>query len=189
MARAPMTTQQQNFIVESIDKETHYRMLWKTKYSKEYARLFYQRDESEETPRTRRTVQQAEPKSQGKSHGQYLNRSKLVRNHGDSDEKVEPKEKRAPPLREMRPVSMTTKSLLYNGFSKIGEGRYSYLEARKKKKPYDKYEYPMTNSWEYGWKIDDYMKYYTPPKHGVTHVVQDSFYRKNGVPLDESEYH
>ncbi|XP_002740141.1 protein SPMIP1-like [Saccoglossus kowalevskii] len=188
MSRVSLDTQKQNFLVESIEKEMMHRLRWQTKYSKEFAKQFYRDSELKrvETPKERPTraklLHLQQPK---RNHLQYVSKIKRF-----DEEKVEQqKEKSSPPLTtEMRPVSMKTKSLLYQGFSKIGEGRQSYLHARKQKKPYDRYEFPVTNSWEYGWKIDDYMKYYTPSKHGVSHVVQDTFYRPNGVPLDESEF-
>ncbi|XP_070559143.1 protein SPMIP1-like [Ptychodera flava] len=192
MSRGAMDTQRQNFFVESVQKEMQYRMRWKTKYSKEYARLFYQRDpEQEETTSTpkqvlaRTTMPVSDPPR--KSLGQRMKEGRLHDEQRGLRDTSEGKQNQAP-LTEMRPVSKTTKSLLYSGFSKIEEGRHAYLQARKKKKPYEKFTYPMTNSWEYGWKIDDYMKHYRPPKHGMTHVVQDTFYRPNGVSLDESEF-
>ena len=53
----------------------------------------------------------------------------------------------------MRPVSSETRSELYQGFSREETGRYKYLILRKRKSPEDKYNYPITSSWQYGWGL------------------------------------
>ena len=90
---------------------------------------------------------------------------------------------------EMRPVTPTTRKLLFKGFSALGEGRYQYLQKRKQKKPEDKYEFPVTSSWEYGWKMTKSMKNSSicTANFGRTKIVKDSFYRTNGVlPTEDS---
>ncbi|XP_078410817.1 protein SPMIP1-like [Cetorhinus maximus] len=58
-------------------------------------------------------------------------------------------------LRDMRPVTPEVHALLYDGFSKEEKGRYQYLKARTKKSPSEKYEYALTTSWDYGWKLGE----------------------------------
>ena len=84
-------------------------------------------------------------------------------------------------LVEMRQVTPAIKSQLYKGFSKEGTGRYAYLQIRKLKKPEDKYDFPITSSWEYGWKLDDVVKEFRAPAFGRSRIVKDSFYRTNGI--------
>lgn len=55
----------------------------------------------------------------------------------------------------MRPVSSETRTELYQGFSKEETGRYRYLLLRKRKNPEDKYLYPITSNWQYGWGLGE----------------------------------
>lgn len=84
-------------------------------------------------------------------------------------------------LVEMRTVTPHIREQLYKGFSKEGTGRYAYLQTRKIKKPEDKYDFPITSSWEYGWKLDDVVKEFRAPAFGRSRIVKDSFYRTNGI--------
>ncbi|KAJ1162497.1 hypothetical protein NDU88_002965 [Pleurodeles waltl] len=54
---------------------------------------------------------------------------------------------------EMKPPTPRTKELLYHGTTKQEEGRYLYLKARSKIIPEEKYIYPVTTNFEYGWQI------------------------------------
>jgi len=84
---------------------------------------------------------------------------------------------------EMRPVTPSTRELLFKGFSALGEGRHQYLQKRKQKKPEEKYEYPVTSGWEYGWKVARSMGNFSmrPAEFGRSKIVKESFYRTNGV--------
>lgn len=85
-------------------------------------------------------------------------------------------------LSDMRPVSNDTSELLYDGFSKEGKGRSQYLRARKSDGPEAKYEYPLVSSFDYGWKLNEVNKEgYKNPIHGRNKIVEESFYRRNGV--------
>ena len=81
----------------------------------------------------------------------------------------------------MRPPSSKTKELLYDGLSHEGKGRFSYLNTRKITIPHERYEYPLTNSLEYGWKIADNMTKFRPSVHGRGSIIRDSFYTEHGV--------
>lgn len=85
-------------------------------------------------------------------------------------------------LKDMRPVSQELNEQLYDGFSKEGKGRSKYLKNRKQFLPEQKYEYPLVSSFEYGWKLGEiYKQEYKNPEHGRNKIVEDSFYRRNGV--------
>ncbi|XP_069485642.1 protein SPMIP1 [Ambystoma mexicanum] len=83
---------------------------------------------------------------------------------------------------DMKPATPRTKALLYHGISKLEEGRYLYLRARNKIKPEDKYIYPITSNFEYGWQMG-----HLSTRLGKTHIfrrcriVNDTFFRKNGA--------
>lgn len=85
-------------------------------------------------------------------------------------------------LSDMRPARPEVRQVLYDGFSKEGKGRAKYLRARKSDDPEEKYEYPLVSSFDYGWKLDETGKdEYRNPVHGRNKIVEDSFYRRNGV--------
>ncbi|XP_075711224.1 protein SPMIP1 isoform X2 [Rhinoderma darwinii] len=54
---------------------------------------------------------------------------------------------------QMKPVSPGTRSLLYQGTSKEEKGRHRYLKARNILGPEEKYCFPVTTSWDYGWRL------------------------------------
>ena len=167
-----MDTQRQNFWKESIHKEATVRLGWHMKYSKEFSRSSY-------VPKPRKEGMTLSMKSVPKADEVQLDAKKKA-----TKQKFEDAAKKNPDalLVEMRPVSCGTRSLLYKGFSALGEGRYQYLQKRKLKRPEDKYEFPITSAWEIGWKIDEIMKdNLKPAQHGRTHEIQDSFYRRNGI--------
>lgn len=83
---------------------------------------------------------------------------------------------------EMKPPTPRTKELLYHGTTKQEEGRYLYLKARSKIIPEEKYIFPITTNFEYGWQIGKLSS-----RLGKTHIfrrcriVNDTFFRKNGA--------
>ncbi|XP_076844402.1 protein SPMIP1 isoform X2 [Brachyhypopomus gauderio] len=81
----------------------------------------------------------------------------------------------------MRPVSPKTRETLYNGFSKEGRGRIFYLKSRVQKGPEERFDYPILSSWEYGWRLGDYINNYRSPSNGRSEVVKSTFYARNGI--------
>ncbi|XP_078533937.1 protein SPMIP1 [Lissotriton helveticus] len=83
---------------------------------------------------------------------------------------------------EMKPPTPRTKELLYHGTTKQDQGRYLYLKARSKIIPEEKYIFPITTNFEYGWQIGKLSS-----RMGKTHIfrrcriVNDTFFRKNGA--------
>jgi hypothetical protein len=84
-------------------------------------------------------------------------------------------------LTDMKTPDEATSKLLYDGLSKEGKGRYQYLQTRKLEKPEDRFEYPVNSSFEYGWKLKEVAQEYKTPSHGRGRIVEESFYRRNGV--------
>lgn len=84
---------------------------------------------------------------------------------------------------EMRPPSPGTKDALFDGFTKEGKGRYQYLQRRNQVNPEDKFAFPITSSWEYGWRLGDVIKKedIKKPTYGRTRIVEDTFYTRNGI--------
>jgi len=174
-----MDTQRQNFWKESIHKEAYVRLAWHEKYSKEFAK-----ESGQGLRRKKRPDMVPKPVMTFKL-------PQIERSKKDDKAKKEAEAKasyaamaQADPsalLVEMRPASSGTKALLYKGFSKLGEGRYAYLQERKLRKPETKYEFPITSSWEYGWRLDDVVKEMRAPQFGRSRIVRDSFYRTNGI--------
>jgi hypothetical protein len=84
-------------------------------------------------------------------------------------------------LTDMKKPDEKQIQLLYDGFSKEEKGRYQYLKSRKSENPEDKFEYPLLSSFEYGWKLKEVAPAYKTPVNGRSKIVEDSFYRRNGV--------
>lgn len=179
-----MDTQRQNFWKESIDKEATVRLAWHMRFSKEFAdgslRTTSKTRKGEISPKLISvklpTRNERHHKAKFKPKNITTKKEKVKTDTNKDDITL-------PALVEMRPVSGQTRNLLYKGFSALGEGRYAYLQARKQKKPENKYEFPITSGWEYGWKITDAMKRSSTKaaEFGRTRIVKDSFYRRNGV--------
>ena len=55
------------------------------------------------------------------------------------------------------------------------------MKKRVLTKPEDKYEYPLLSSWDIGWKVGDLMNRYKTPRHGRAKIINDTFYRNNGI--------
>ena len=176
-----MDTQRQDFWKQSIDKEANVRLGWHMKYSKEFANESFLPQIKKKHTVPKPMVKDLELINSMKKKKDKKPRMKKV------DVNLDTANDSSTLLIEMRPVSSKTKDLLYKGFSALGEGRYAYLKERKQKQPELKYEYPVTSTWEYGWKITDTMKRSSmkPSTFGRTRIVQDTFYSRNGVlPLD-----
>lgn len=169
-----MDTQRQNFWKESINKEAFVRLLWHARYSKEFVR-----DVAAMTTRKPRmeglkinaleSLKEEMEAKEKKERGSRKKVEEIAKKHPESL------------LVEMRPVSKDTKELLYDGFSALGGGRYAYLQKRNLKDPEVKYEYPITSSWEIGWKLQDCVKQQKSPSFGRTRVIRDTFYRPGGI--------
>lgn len=164
-----MDSQKQEFWKEAILKEKLLRLNWFrdnwTKHPKSLKKVGEKR--RVKLPKI------AEPQHDAKPAKQTLRDQGMKR-----DEKVS--------IDVMRPVSEQSRDVLYDGFSKEETGRYKYLLLRKRKDPEEKYPYPITNNWQYGWGLGDMNKAYVP-MHALTAIVRESFFRKNGIfPLSSN---
>ncbi|KAM8914895.1 uncharacterized protein AB9W97_011914 isoform 2-T2 [Spinachia spinachia] len=56
----------------------------------------------------------------------------------------------------MRPVSLQTRSAVYQDSSHHGKGRSLYLQKRGQLKPEEKFDFPLLSSWEYGWRLGEF---------------------------------
>lgn len=173
-----MDTQRQNFWKESINKEAFVRLSWHARYSKEFVR-----DAAAMASKSRKQeglkINALEAFKQ-----EMAEKDKEKKEKGSQSKLAESEKAKTDPdalLVEMRPVSGATRELLYDGFSALGGGRYAYLQKRKLKNPEVKYEFPITSSWEYGWRLDDCVKQQKSPSYGRTRVIRDTFYRPNGI--------
>ncbi len=179
-----MDTRLQNFWVENIEKEAALRFEWQLRYSKEFAKKNQLAQDSLKPP--------APPI--GKSFKQNIteqierigsNEKNPSSQHSarKSSSKKSGQKKRSITLRDMRPPTANTKSLLYDGISAHGEGKLAYLTKRKFLSPEEKFEFPVLSSCQYGWKILDYVKEPNRSKFARTCIVRDTFYRSSGIDL------
>lgn len=177
-----MDTQRQNFWKESIDKEAFVRLSWHARYSKELAR-----DAAAASMASKSRKQEGLKINALEAFKQEMEEKGKEKKEKSSQKKLEEKVKTDPDslLVEMRPVSSDTRELLYDGFSALGGGRYAYLQKRKQKAPEVKYEFPITSSWEVGWRLQDCVKQQKSPSFGRTRVIRDTFYRPNGILYKE----
>lgn len=84
-------------------------------------------------------------------------------------------------LSVMHRPSKEIDELLYEGVSKEDEGRKAYMRKRKQVTPDEKYKYPITTSFDYGWDVMKIMRQYGLPKHGKKSDGTDSFWRDNSI--------
>ncbi|CAF1589729.1 unnamed protein product [Rotaria magnacalcarata] len=84
-------------------------------------------------------------------------------------------------LKEMYPVKKEEKDILFDGFSKEEKGRYKYLNLRKQVQPEHKFQYPVSSTMEYGWKLGETGQHFKAPTYARGKIVEESFYRRNGV--------
>lgn len=127
------------------------------------------------------------PKRPESLHNDYL--AKLERDKTSKPEmlgRVKPRE-----------VSPDEKHIIYEGISRDLQGRWKYLNTRKKYKPEEKYEFPVTSSMTYGWQLyDENNRRFTNESaydtevvpthtHGIKNYVINTFYRQNGVMNDD----
>ena len=173
-----MDNRRQMFLVEAFNKEEAVRFAWHLKYSKAFAKQAaastnkklqteagMMQLNSTIVKRIRNLEGEMKPECAGTS-------SEVARGEGGGTQPVI--------LHDMRPVSPQSISLLYKGISAHEEGRYAYLNKRKMKSPEQKYEFPITASSLYGWKIMDF----STPKSSAfarTCIVRDTFYRSSGI--------
>lgn len=97
-----------------------------------------------------------------------------------------------------REASPDEKRMLFEGLSRDRQGRWKYLNTRQQYKPEEKYEFPVTSSMSYGWRVyDENNKRINsvsssldstlpPSKYAVRNLVINTFYRDNGVINDDS---
>ncbi|KAL4655821.1 hypothetical protein GN956_G6174 [Arapaima gigas] len=168
--RGLLTTQSQDCYREQIEKEIYARLAWNIKYGQQYPCR----------PTTRRAKKPGFP---------VLPPVKVLL--PPVEEKQQEEEVQGVPLVQepqpfveisiMRPVSPSTKGVLHKDLSTQGSGRTLYLRRRLEKNPEEKYPHPEVSSWEYGWRLGDYVKDYRCPVNGRSGIVRDTFYARNGI--------
>lgn len=183
-ARNPnFTTAFQEFMKESIEKETNQRLAWFNK----------RRSQSITRPRQlevfRKKITEGSKPSEALLEKLPAIGSEVRRNRKKADFNDPLLGNRAQTCvdlqAEMKPPSPVTRDTLFDGFTKEGKGRYQYLRKRYDTIPEQKYTFPIISSWDYGWRLDDVMKKeeIKKPTHGRTRIVSDTFYNRNGIGI------
>ena len=176
-----MDTQQQNFWVENIQKEAALRFAWQLKYSKQFAKdiSVMKKQQQKSSSIAGKTFKENIADNISKIENEML-KTKTT----NKDRKSRPtslQQGKKIPFRDMRPPTVNTKSLLYNGISAHGEGRHAYLKKRKLLTPEQKFEFPVLSSCQYGWKIQDFVKDPKGSAFARTCVIRDTFYINSGI--------
>lgn len=174
MSRIAMDTRAQNSWKELIEKEAATRLQCKLKQEES-------KDEDEWFVRSKYTSSKSmTPKAPVSiTYPPRPERKNPTQQVADLTKELKESEKNL--LSDMKPADKDVVKLLYDGFTKEEKGRYQYLKARKLEKPETKYEYPLLSSFEYGWKLNEVAPKYKTPSNGRSKIVEDSFYRRNGV--------
>ncbi|XP_068940645.1 protein SPMIP1 [Petaurus breviceps papuanus] len=181
-----LSTRNQAYWTELIEKEAYSRARWRIKFAHKYPRVPGPSKKCQlpfvspaadpcllppiSPPRMECSERSTSPEGAG------------VQSPQEGDEKGQTEEAKAESfLPEMRPATPKTGQLLYQGISREGRGRLLYLQARWQQKPEDKFRYPVLSSWDYGWGIGDSMKEAKAPVHARSRLIRDTFYFRNGV--------
>ncbi|KAK7102064.1 protein SPMIP1-like [Littorina saxatilis] len=183
-ARNPnFTTQFQEFMKESFEKESSQRLAWFNK----------RRSQTVNRPRQlevfRKKITEGSKPSEAlleklPAIGKEARHARVKADWNDPLLENRPQA----PLEiesEMRPPSGKTRDTLYDGFTKEGKGRYQYLRRRYDTIPEQKFEFPILSSWDYGWRLGDVIKKedIKKPPFGRTRIVNDTFYNRNGIGI------
>ncbi|KAI6654308.1 hypothetical protein LOD99_706 [Oopsacas minuta] len=167
--RGVVDTQKSNFWKESLKKEAQLRKDWHLRYSKEFVKSQSARRPRKIAtidftpivvpdpipPATRQTKPASAPQPSGTISADFT---------------------------EMRPATVNTHQMLYQGISHHGEGRYRYLNARKRIGPEVKFTYPQTYSMEYGWKITDRPNT-KKSEFARSFIIKNTFFRPSGINI------
>lgn len=167
-----MDTRQKNLCAECVNKETSIRFAWHLKYVRQFGKKSFDPKPKKIGLNLNTTISE---KIKRMERERKPLRSAAAKRESTGQVKCDG----SIPLRDMRPPSPSAQSVLYNGISAHGEGRYAYLKKRKTLTPVQKYEFPLLSSYQYGWKI---MEYANPKPSPHARVYIDSlFYRKRGI--------
>lgn len=82
---------------------------------------------------------------------------------------------------EMKPAHREVRELLYQGISHEEEGRYRYLKTRALLRPEDKYTFPITTNFNYGWQMGKWVLW---PTGGGATLSRESPWDSGG-PLSQ----
>ncbi|CAF1627243.1 unnamed protein product, partial [Adineta ricciae] len=175
--RMNFDTRSQNAWKELIEKESVTRISWHRKFqatSNEdewFKRAFYTQATSKPVSQTLPTIVLPPKPKRRYDSSDTINqlREKLDVEHNPDI------------LKEMYPVKKEHQRLLYDGFSAEDKGRFRYLKVRQEFAPEQKYQYPISSSMEYGWKLDENAHHYQTPIHARGKFIEESFYRTNGA--------
>ena len=170
-----MDAQMQRFCIESIEKEAVLRFAWQLRYGKNKDLNSIAKQKNENANIVSARAFQSNISSQLQKLEKEENPKLLLSSRRSS--------RSGTALEDMRPASVSTKSLLYNGISAHGEGRHAYLKKRHLLSPEHKYKFPILSSNLYGWKIMDYVKNPQHSPYGRTCVVRNTFYTNSGIKL------
>jgi hypothetical protein len=177
MARMGFDTRSQNAWKELIEKESETRISWHRRFKpisdddEWFKRAFYIQATSKPTSHFLPTIvfpPRPKPRHNPNDRLDQLAKRLDIENNPDL-------------LKEMYPVKKEDKDVLYDGFSKEEKGRYKYLNLRKEIPPERKYQYPVSNTMEYGWKLGDSNYQFNTPTYARGKLIEESFYRRNGA--------
>jgi hypothetical protein len=189
---------------EHIDKEIQTRLKWKEKYAKVEQtpnheecswRFNFEKVDSDSKLKPKSAYRPLEIKFKPKGNLNALNESEIneyLIKLGVKDPSTYKLK-----LNDMFEPNEKEKVLIYHGVSGEHEGRYKYLQTRRRYNPENKYPFPVTSAMTYGWNMyDEDMKlirrtyfddFYNlegnlkTNRNCIRNVVATEFFRNNGA--------
>jgi hypothetical protein len=178
MARMALDTRSQNSWKELIDKEAITRISWHQTFKPKpndnewFKRSFYTEAVSKPISCSLPPIApppQPKPRYDSNNSFDALLRRKIDLEHDPNE------------FKDMLPVKKEHIDVLFDGYSKEEKGRYKYLNLRKRIPLEERYQYPVTNSMAYGWKLGEAGQQFKAPTYARNKIVEESFYRRNGA--------
>ena len=177
MARIAVDTRTQDAWKELIHKEAATRIAWHKAFKPKvtddefFKRGFYTQAVSKPMSRSLPPIvhssQPKPPLALNNSIDSFAKKFEFESNSNDST--------------DMYPVKKELIDVLFDGHSQEEKGRYKYLNLRKTIPLEDRYQYPVSNSMTYGWKLGETGQKFKAPTYARGKIVEESFYRRNGV--------
>ena len=177
MTRIAIDTRSQNAWKELIHKEAATRISWHQTFKPNpnddewFKRAFYSEATSKPISRSLPAIvppPRPKPRYVPNDSFDALGRKLNIENNSDT-------------LKEMYPATKEHIDVLFDGHSKEEKGRYKYLNLRKQIPLEQRYQYPVSNSMAYGWKLGETGQQFKAPTYARGKIVEESFYRRNGV--------
>nr|CAD7405073.1 unnamed protein product [Timema cristinae] len=169
---------QQNMLNERVHREEVVRRVWFDKYFQD---IYENWSKSKISSKTEALVKEL---SKGRTARYQAEERHAIKKHKDIQ---------IPELENtdfgnvMRPFSKDTKNILYGDVTNDG-GRDMYLKVRADIPPDERYYFPETTSFRYGWNHKELAGLFTRSHYGRSAVMKENTYSKSDTRRDPDHY-